>query len=296
MTWRHRTPSAPPVPSRSRRSRRAIHENDLDDDHSTIPVNYNDCQDENLESDDEPLQLQSGITMGKQPWNDSCTSTLGRQVEATKFTPASAQPLHTECREVYTVSEEEDAHDPAPLASKIVSDQVFECFNPPANVYIDYNKDPNEAGEQLVEWTAGNLWWYEPFVDDMQGLMVSEGYKAQTTISAIPVMVMACVKPIAINYVMFVNLLAKNAVKTPQIHSWWYEEIARIDPAQRNSDPVRAYISVVNESSQPSFWSLTLCIRLLQRLLAPMQQWCTSARLQSTLFMYLEHSSLQKSG
>jgi len=82
------------------------------------------------------------------------------------------------------------------------------------------------------------------------GLIVGAEYNTQTTLSSVPAMVMACVKPIAINYVMFVNPFATNAVKTTQIHSWWYEEIVRIDPAQRNSDPPRAYISVVNESSQ----------------------------------------------
>ena len=108
-------------------------------------------------------------------------------------------------------------------------------------------------------------------------------------------MVMARVKPIAINYVMFVNRVATNAVKTAQIHSWWYEEIARIDPAQRNSDPPRAHISVVNESSQRLFSSLTLSIRLSQRLLAYIQKWYTAARPQSTLFPDLEHSRLQRS-
>jgi len=63
-------------------------------------------------------------------------------------------------------------------------------------------------------------------------------------------MVMARLKPIGINYAMLVNPFATKAVKASQIHSWWYEEIARIDPAQRNSDPPRAYTSVVNESSQ----------------------------------------------
>ena len=63
-------------------------------------------------------------------------------------------------------------------------------------------------------------------------------------------MVMARVKPIAINYMMFVSPVATNVVKTVQIHSWWYEDIASIDPAQRNSDPPHAYISVVNKSSQ----------------------------------------------
>jgi len=53
---------------------------------------------------------------------------------------------------------------------------------------------------------------------------------------------MACVKPIGINYAMFMNPFAMNAVKTAQIYSWWYEEIAKADQAQRNSDPPRAYI------------------------------------------------------
>jgi len=89
-------------------------------------------------------------------------------------------------------------------------------------------------------------------------------------------MVMAHVKPIAINDAGFVNPFATNPVKTAQIHGWWNEEIARIEPAQRNSDPPRAYISVVNELSQRLFSSLTLCIRLSQRLLAPVQQLYTN--------------------
>jgi len=108
------------------------------------------------------------------------------------------------------------------------------------------------------------------------GLIVGTEYNAQTMLPGVPAMVMSHVKPIAINYVMFVNSFATNAVKTAQIHSWWYEEIARIDPTQRNSDPLRAYISVVNEPSERLFSLLTLCIRLSQRLLAPMQQ-CNTA-------------------
>jgi len=82
------------------------------------------------------------------------------------------------------------------------------------------------------------------------GLTIGAGYNAQTTLSGIPAMVRAYVKPIAVNYAMIVNPFATNAVKTTHIHSWWYEEITRSDPAQRNSDPPRANISVVNESSQ----------------------------------------------
>ena len=109
-------------------------------------------------------------------------------------------------------------------------------------------------------------------------------------------MVMACVKPRAINYVIFANPFATNAVKTTQIHGWWYEEIARSDPAQRNSDPPRVYISVVNKLSQQLFSSLTLCIRLWQRLPASVQQWHITARPQLTLLMDFKHSRLQISG
>jgi hypothetical protein len=125
----------------------------------------------------------------------------------------------------------------------------------------------------LVAWKAGNLWRYEPFVENVTGLIIGAEYNAQTTLSGILAMVMAHVKPIVINYAIFVNPFATNAVKTTHIHSWWYEEIARIDGAQRNSDPPCAYVSVVNESSQQLFSSLTLCITFSQRLLAPVQQW-----------------------
>ena len=114
----------------------------------------------------------------------------------------------------------------------------------------------------MVAWKAGNLWRYEPFVDEVTGLIAGAEFNAQITLSGVPAMVMARVKPIAIKYVMIVNPFSTDAVKTAQIHSWWYEEFARIDPAQRNSDPPRVYISVVNESSHRLFSSLRLCIRL----------------------------------
>jgi len=128
------------------------------------------------------------------------------------------------------------------------------------------------------------------------GLIVGAEYNVQTTLAGILAMVMARVKPIAINYVMFVNPIAMNGVKTAQIHSWWYEDIARIDPAETNSDPPCAYISVVNGSPQPLFSLLTLCIRLLQRLLTPIEQWHTAARLQSTVFTDFKQSRKQRSG
>lgn len=71
-------------------------------------------------------------------------------------------------------------------------------------------------------------------------------------------MVMANVKPTDISYAMFVNRLTQNAVKTTQIQSLWYKEIARIDPTLKNLNHVPAYITVVNESSQRLFSSLTL--------------------------------------
>jgi len=59
--------------------------------------------------------------MGKRPSKDSFTSTLGKQVAATQLSPTLALPLQPERREVYIVSEEEDEREPAPLASKTVS-------------------------------------------------------------------------------------------------------------------------------------------------------------------------------
>jgi hypothetical protein len=106
-------------------------------------------------------------------------------------------------------------------------------------------------------------------------------------------MVIVHVKSIAINFAMFVNAFAMNAVRTVQIHCCWYEQIARIDPAQRISDPPCGYISEVNELSQRLFSSLTLYIRLSQLFRAPMQQWYTGARPQSTLLMEFKQSHLQ---
>jgi len=148
----------------------------------------------------------------------------------------------------------------------------------------------------LVVCKTGNLWQYEPIVEDVTGLIVGVEYNAKTTLPGVPAMVMAYVKSTAINYEMFVNPFATNAVKAAQINCCWYEEIARIDPAQRNSDPPRAYISVVNELSQQMFALLTLSITISQRVLAPVQQRYTGARYRSTLFTDFEHCRLQRSG
>jgi len=94
-----------------------MHNNDLDDDLSTIPNNYNDRRDDNPESDEEPVRWPSRNTMGKRPSKDSIMSTLGKQVAAMQLTPTQAQPLQSERRELYIVSEEEDERKPAPLAS-----------------------------------------------------------------------------------------------------------------------------------------------------------------------------------
>jgi len=84
----------------------------------------------------------------------------------------------------------------------------------------------------LVPWTTRNLWRYELCVDDLIGRIVSAAYDPQMTLAGIPAMVMACVKPITINYAMCVNPFASNEVWTTQNHSWWYEDITRIDAAQ----------------------------------------------------------------
>jgi len=72
------------------------------------------------------------------------------------------------------------------------------------------------------------------------------------------------VKPVAIKFVVIGNLFASNGVKTAQIDSWWHEEIATIDPAQRKTDSPHVYTLVVNETSYRLFSLLTLFIRLLQ--------------------------------
>jgi hypothetical protein len=144
--------------------------------------------------------------------------------------------------------------------------------------------DSNEAAGELVACMAWNLWGYEPFVEGTTGLIVGAECNTQTSPSGVPAIGMACVEPIAMNYAMFVNSIAINAVKTTYIHSWRYKEITRVDPAQSISDPPHAYISVVNDSFQQLFSSLTLCITLLQILLAPLHQWYTTASPQSTIY------------
>jgi hypothetical protein len=89
-------------------------------------------------------------------------------------------------------------------------------------------------------------------------------YNAQTTLASDLSLVIAHEEPSAINYVMSVKPCAVNAVKTAQIHSSWYEENARTDLVQRNSDPPLANISVGNATSQCMFASLILCITLSQ--------------------------------
>jgi len=48
------------------------------------------------------------------------------------------------------------------------------------------------------------------------GLIVGTEYNAQTMLPGVPAMVMSHVKPIAINYVMYVNSFATNAGRLPR--------------------------------------------------------------------------------
>jgi hypothetical protein len=72
----------------------------------------------------------------------------------------------------------------------------------------------------LVAWKGRKLSQYEPFVEDVTGLIVITENNVPRTFSGDPAMVMARVKPVAIKYEIFVNPFATNAVKTAQIHSW----------------------------------------------------------------------------
>jgi len=251
--------------------------------------------DDNSESDDQPLWWPSMKAMGKQlsygpfPWM------LGKQVMATQLTPIWVESLHREQYEVYDILQGEVEWQHVPQASQQVVDWVYKWLNLPANIYIYRRKNLNEAGEYLVGWKVGNLWRHELFGDSVTGLIISAEYNAQSTHSGDLVMVMAAGNDIPINYVMFVNHFGMNAVKTALICSWWYEEIARIDPAQRNSDPPHAYISVVNKSFQRLFPSLALCIRLFQIVLPSMPQCYSAAWLRLTPFTDFKHSQLQRS-
>jgi len=82
------------------------------------------------------------------------------------------------------------------------------------------------------------------------GLIVPVEYQSQRTLQPVPGIIMVCVKAKDTDYAVFVNFFATHTVGTVQIHSWWYEDIARMDPAQEYSNPPHAYISVVNKSSQ----------------------------------------------
>lgn len=86
-------------------------------------------------------------------------------------------------------------------------------------------------------------------IDEVTGQIVGAEYGIQQTLSGVEALVLAEVKPIAGRYAMFNNPFATNAVKTAQIHSWWYHYVTKVDPAMRNTDPPRAYISVVFISS-----------------------------------------------
>jgi hypothetical protein len=60
------------------------------------------------------------------PSKDSFTSTLAKQDESNKLIAISVLHQQPEHREVYIVSEVEDEREPAPLASKKVSNGAFE--------------------------------------------------------------------------------------------------------------------------------------------------------------------------
>jgi hypothetical protein len=105
---------------------------------------------------------------------------------------------------------------------------------------------------------------YGLFVDDTTGLIIGAEYNSQTALWCVLAIVMAPVKPTALNSEMFRNPVETNVVKNAQIHSRRYEEIPRIDPAQRISDPPHAYISVGNDSSHRLFSSQALCLSFSQ--------------------------------
>jgi hypothetical protein len=71
-------------------------------------------------------------------------------------------------------------------------------------------------------------------------------YNDLISVPGMPAKIIACVMPVALNRMMFVNHIAINVVNTAQIHSWWHDINARSNPAQRISAPPCVYISVAN--------------------------------------------------
>lgn len=123
-------------------------------------------------------------------------------------------------------------------------------MNSPTDVFILKRKDSNKAAEQLIVWKAGKRWRNEHWVDNVTGRIVPAEYQSQPPLQPVPVIIMVCVKGIDTDYAMYVNFLTTHTVKTVQICSWWYEDIARMDTAKGFSESPHADISVVNESSQ----------------------------------------------
>jgi hypothetical protein len=66
----------------------------------------------------------------------------------------------------------------------------------------------------LIAWKIGNLWGYESFVDGVTDHIVGAAFNPQTPLPGVLAMVMTCAKPIANNYVLFVNPFPTNGVKT----------------------------------------------------------------------------------
>jgi len=221
MTPRRSTSFPPPLPSTTTRNTWSVHDEDLLYNMSTLPNNYNDrCKDKSL-SNHVPHRQLSRNAISKQQSKDCFSSKLGKWVPRTQSTRPSGGLYCLWWR--------------GSMWSCVTSIWAGTWWSVwtidlPTNVYNYYKTDPNEVDERLVGWIPGNMRRYGLLVDDVTGLIVGEDYNTQTTFSGVLALVMAQMKPIAINYVMFVNPFAMNAVRTTQIHSWQYEEIARTDP------------------------------------------------------------------
>lgn len=61
---------------------------------------------------------------------------FGKRVCTTQLSAIMAQSLHPEHQEVYIDAVTRDEHNPAPLASRKVSDYAYQSLNPPNVVYI----------------------------------------------------------------------------------------------------------------------------------------------------------------
>lgn len=153
MTRRRCTSPPPPARFRTRRRGSSINNEDIDDDLRTIPDNHLDSGDDNSESADKPPHCPPECNGSVAIRRLFQVNTLKTDCSKSINSYAGVTPVSRTLGGL-SFSEEDDKGQPAPLASRNALDCACNPMNSPANVYIYYRMDPNEASEQLVSSKA----------------------------------------------------------------------------------------------------------------------------------------------